>query len=136
MDTTSRTEEARRSARSTALWAGILVPPAAWFAQLLVSDLLYELGCAPGARGGEVFGISVDVWSFLVGVAAAAATIVAGVFTYRAWRRTAGGPHEPTWSSRARDMGWWGLVSVGLYLLIIVFGLFPPLVLGRCPAPL
>jgi hypothetical protein len=136
MDTATRTEEARRSARSPALWAGVLVPPAAWLAQLLVSDLLYELGCAPGGGGGVVFGLGVEVWSFLVGVVAAAATIVAGVFTFRAWRRTAGGLHEPTWSGRAREMGWWGLVSVGIYLLIIVFGLFPPLVMDRCPAPL
>jgi hypothetical protein len=131
-----RSEEAHRSARSPALWAGLLVPPAAWAVQLVVSDLLFELGCAPGVQGPGAFGVGLRTWSLLVGVVAALATMAAGLFTYRAWRRVPGGPHEPTWSNRARDMGWWGLVSVAFYLLIIVFGLFPPLLLADCRLPL
>jgi hypothetical protein len=135
MSAAGRSDEARRWSRSPALWAGVAVPPAAWFAQLAVSDLLFELGCSRGVRGHQVFGLDLEVWSLAVGVLAAAATLVAGAFTYRAWRRLPAGPHEPTWSTRAREMAWWGLVSVAIYLLIIVFGLFPPLVLDGCVTP-
>jgi hypothetical protein len=128
-----RSEEARRSARSPALWAGLLVPPAAWGMQLVLSDLLFELGCGPGVQGPGLFGVGLRTWSLLVGLVAAGATVAVGLLTHRAWRGLAGGPHEPTWSNRARDMGWWGLVSVAFYLLIIVFGLFPPLFLTDCP---
>jgi hypothetical protein len=131
----SERSDARRTARSVALWAGILVPPAAWGLQLVVADLLFELGCAPGVRGHAVFGVSLRAWTLIVTAGAAAATVLAGLLAYRAWRRV---PDTPgvTWAERARGMGWWGLVSAGLYLLIILFGAFPPLFLGECAPPL
>jgi hypothetical protein len=136
METASRTEEARGSARSPALWAGLLVPPLAWAVQLVLSDLLFELGCAPGVQGRGLFGVGLATWSLLVSVAAVAATAAAGVFTLRAWRRLRGLRSEATWAHRAREMSWWGLVSVGIYLTIIVFGAFVPLILSDCGASL
>jgi hypothetical protein len=134
MAASARTE-ARRTARSVALWAGILVPPAAWGLQLVVADLLFELGCAPGVRGHVIFGVGLRTWTLVVTAGAAAATVLAGVLAYRAWRRVPDRP-EVTWAERARAMGWWGLVSAGLYLLIILFGAFPPLFLNECAPPL
>jgi hypothetical protein len=131
----SERSEARRTARSVALWAGILVPPAAWGAQLVMADLLFELGCAPGVGGRALFGVGLRAWALIVTAGAAGVTVLAGLLAYRAWRRlpdTSG----VTWVERARGMGWWGLVSVGLYLTIIVFGVFPPLFLNECAPPL
>ena len=131
----SERSEARRTARSMALWAGILVPPAAWGAQLVMADLLFELGCAPGVRGRALFGVALRSWALIVTAGAAGVTVLAGLLAYRSWRRlpdTAG----VTWAQRARGMGWWGLVSAGLYLTIIVFGVFPPLFLNECAPPL
>ena len=122
---------ARRSARSVGLWAGILVPPAAWGVQLLVSDLLFELGCAPGAEGRGPFGLSLEAWTLGVTAVAAGATLVAGILAFRAWRGY-GDADGTTWGERARTMGWWGLVSVGLYGALIVYGAFPPLLLEAC----
>ena len=136
METAARSEEARGSARSPALWAGLVVPPAAWGVQLVLSDLLFEMGCAPGVQGQGLFGVGLATWSLVVSAAAIAATAAAGLFTYRAWRRLRDVASDATWAHRAREMAWWGLVSVGLYLLIIVFGAFVPLILTECSASL
>lgn len=134
MVASERPDQARRTGRSAALWAGILVPPAAWGAQLVIADLLFELGCAPGVRGNAFFGVGLRTWALLVTAGAAVATVVAGLLAYRAWRRVP--DSGSTWAERARGMGWWGLASVGLYLMIIVFGAFPPLFLSECAPPL
>ena len=131
---TDRADPARRTARSVALWAGIVVPPAAWAFQLMLSDLLFELGCAPGVRGQDVFGLSFQAATLLLTAVAAGATVLAGVLTLRAWRPLRHA-EDTTWGERARTMGWWGLVSVGLYLAIILYGAFPPLFLEACAPP-
>jgi hypothetical protein len=124
----------RRTARSPATWAALVVPPLAWGFQLFVGDMLFELGCAPGVRGHVVFGLGLRPWSGIITGAAAGATLVAGAFAVRAWRR-ARSWGDVRWAERARTMLWWGLVSVGFYLLIILYGAFPPLFVNEC-APL
>jgi hypothetical protein len=124
-----------RATRSVALWAGILVPPAAWGVQLVLADLLFELGCAPGVRGHVVFGVSLSAWTLMVTAAATAATVAAGIGAFRAWRRTPSRT-DATWAHRARGMAWWGIVSAGFYLLIILYGAFPPAFLNECAPPL
>jgi uncharacterized membrane protein len=136
METASRSDEARSSARSPALWGGLLVPPTAWAVQLVLSDMLFEMGCAPGVQGRGLFGVGLATWSLVVSVAAIAATAAAGLFSYRAWRRLRDLGSEATWAARAREMAWWGLVSVGIYLSIIVYGAFVPLILTDCSASL
>ena len=127
--------EARRTARSPAVWAGLLVPPLAWAAQLVLSDLLFELGCGPGVRGSAVFGLSLRTVALMVSGLAVLATLAVGLATVREWRRLRDLPEEVTAAGRARDMAWWAVLSVGFYLVIIVFGIFPPLALAEC-APL
>ncbi|HEX2032188.1 MAG TPA: hypothetical protein VHL78_12450, partial [Actinomycetota bacterium] len=68
-----------RSPRSLVVWAGLLVPPLAWGAQLVLADLLFELGCAPGVEGERLAGLGLGGWAVLVTVAAAAATAVTGL---------------------------------------------------------
>ena len=48
------------SARSFPLWFGVLAPPLAWGAHLLLGDLIFELGCAPGVRGHTLVGLSLE----------------------------------------------------------------------------
>ena len=97
METAARSEEARGSARSPALWAGLVVPPAAWGVQLVLSDLLFEMGCAPGVQGQGLFGVGLATWSLVVSAAAIVTTAAAGLFTYRAWRRLRDVASDATW---------------------------------------
>jgi hypothetical protein len=123
------------SPRSIPLWAGVVVPPLVWAIQLVLGDMLFEVGCAPGVEGRELAGLSLEAWSVAVSAAAAAVTVVAGVMAVRAWRRVRarsdGAPLD-----RARAMAAMGVGSSGLYLALIVFGLFPPFLLETCaPIP-
>jgi hypothetical protein len=122
--------------RSVPLWAGVLVPPGAWAAQLFLSDLMIELACSPGNPGGDVFGADLRVWAVAGTVVLAAATVVAGVWAYGALRRLRDYPGEPGWLDRARAFAWAGVASAALYGALILFGLFGPLVLPSCEAPL
>lgn len=96
-----------------ALWAGLLVPPAAWMLDLLVMYSLQRYVC----RGGAV-------WLFhLTTVGTLLPVVIVGAVAWRAWR-DAGEPHETTGggvAGRSRFMALWGLVfSISFALLIVV----------------
>lgn len=123
------------SPRSLPLWAGVVVPPLAWAIQLVLGDMLFEAGCGPGVEGRDLAGLTLEAWSVVVSAAAAGITVVAGVMATRAWRRVrAGSDGAPL--DRAGAMALMGMASSGLYLALIVFGLFPPFLLETCaPVP-
>ncbi len=124
-----------RNTRSFPLWFGLLGPPAAWGMHLVLGDMIYEIGCAPGMRRHEILGQSLHLWAFLMTVVLAAVTASAGVFAFRAWRQLRQ-LRDGTSLDRATAMAIAGIGSSGLYLLIIVFGLFPSLILRVCtPSP-
>lgn len=137
MTEASRAQEVRQrwidpaSPRSVLLWAGIAVPPLAWAVQLVMGDLLFELGCAPGVGGRDLAGLALESWIVVVSAAAAAATVAAGAMSFGAWRRLRGRHDGAAWD-RAHAMAVMGIASAGLYLLIIVFGFFPAFVLRTC----
>jgi hypothetical protein len=122
--------------RSVPLWAGVLVPPGAWAAQLFLTDLMIELACSPGNAGGDVFGTDLRIWAVVGTTILAAATLGAGAWAYSALRRLRDYPGEPGWLDRARAFAWAGVASAVLYGALILFGLFGPLVLPSCEAPL
>jgi hypothetical protein len=133
-----RASEAARvgGPRSLPLWAGVLVPPGAWAIQLFMSDLMIELACSPGNVGGDVFGADPRTWAVAGTIVLAAAAGGAGLWAYSAMRRLRSYPAETGWVDRARAFAWSGVASAAIYGTLIVFGLFGPLVLQSCEAPL
>jgi hypothetical protein len=119
------------SPRSFALWFGVLGPPVAWGANLVLGDLIFELGCSPGLRGPGILGLSLEAWSLIQTVALAAVTVVAGVFAYRAWRELGRISNGTAWG-RAHAMAIAGLASAAIYLALIVYGFMAPFFLDRC----
>jgi hypothetical protein len=124
-----------RNTRSFPLWFGVLGPPAAWGAHLVLGDLIYELGCAQGMRRHAIFGQSLDFWALLMTAVLAAVTAGAGVLAFRAWRQLRP-QQDGTALSRATAMAVAGVGSSLLYLVIILFALLPSLFLRACsPSP-
>jgi hypothetical protein len=119
------------SARSPALWFGVLGPPLAWGAHLLLGDLIFELGCADGVRGQALFGIPLEVWSWIQTGVLAAVILLAGLAAWRAHRRLRDRT-STTEVDRARAMALAGMGSAALYLAIVLYGVLPPLLLHRC----
>ncbi|HJP65787.1 MAG TPA: hypothetical protein VKA30_05720, partial [Actinomycetota bacterium] len=77
--------------RSFPLWFGVLGPPLAWAAHLLLGDALFELGCGPGFSRHEIYGLPFQFWAILQTVVLLGVDLAAGLFAvwaYRALRRT------------------------------------------------
>jgi hypothetical protein len=106
-------ERFSRTRGKLALWAGLLVPPAAWMLHLLVSYSLQRYICRTGA-----------VWLFHLTTAATLLPVIAvGWVAWRAWRDT-GAPRETTGSGvlgRSRFMALSGVaLSIAFAVLILV----------------
>lgn len=124
-----------RSTRSFPLWFGILAPPLAWLTHLLLGDLIYELGCAPGMRAKEILGLSLHTWTVAATATLLAVTVAAGILALRALRQlraeSDGGSLD-----RATAMAFVAVASSALYGAILAFGLVPSFVLPSClPSP-
>lgn len=124
-----------RSPRSFLLWFGVLAPPTAWGAHLLLGDLIFELGCARGVRGGDLFGLSLTAWGYLQTSVLLSISVLGGVLAFLGWRQVPGRRDEVTWVDRARGFAIAGIASGILYSLIIGYGLFA-LILDPCTPPL
>jgi len=121
------------SSRSFVLWFGVLGPPLAWAAHLLLGDGLFELGCGPGFQRQEIYGLPFQFWDWLQTSILLAVVIVAGVLALRAHRRLREARLDnPTILGRARGMALAGVGSAFIYGLLLVFGLLPPLFLKTC----
>lgn len=120
-----------RNTRSFPLWFGLLEPPAALGVFIVLGDLIFELGCAPGMRTPEILGQSLVFWGVLMTATLAAVTALAGLLAFRAWRELRR-QQNGTSLGRATAMAVAGVGSSLLYLLILLFGLLPPLFLHVC----
>jgi hypothetical protein len=125
-----------RSTRSFPLWFGTLAPPLAWAAHLVAGDLIFELFCSGGARSPDIVGIPLRTAALIETAAFAGVCLLAGALAFgalRRLRREEEGPGAVTLAfTRARAMAVAGLILSALFLLIIVFGFFPSLVLAAC----
>lgn len=119
------------SPRSVVMWVGLVVPPLAWGAQLVLGDFLFELGCAPGVEGERLAGLTLPGWAVVISVVAAAATATAGVGAALAWRRLRARA-DGVRLGRARALAAMGAAHSVVYLALILFGAIPPLVLEPC----
>lgn len=139
MTETAPSERARRitqdeTTRSLALWFGILAGPLAWTVQTLVAPDLHEVLCYPGAgaSAGAVYGVPIETVIVVLSAALLGATVLAGLVSYRCWRRgkSAAANERATWMARAGV-----LVSV-LFGLAIAIGFLPVVLLDACEVPL
>ena len=134
-----RVESSSRVAgtRSFALWFGVLGPPLAWAAHLLLGDGLFELGCGPGFAERAIYGLGFEFWDVLQTCLFLAIDVAAGVLALRAHRRlrlpeTERAVSNPTVLGRARGMAVVGMASALIYGALLVFGLLPPFFLRAC----
>jgi hypothetical protein len=119
------------SPRSLPLWYGVLGPPLLWGAQLVLGDLIFELGCSPGVPKRHFLLLPLKGWALIMVGVALAADLVAGAVALGAWRRlrveSDGGPFE-----RAHALALAGMLSSVVYGLLLVYGLFPTFFLHTC----
>jgi len=123
------------SPRSFALWFGVLAPPLAWGAHLVLGDLIFELGCAPAVGGTGILGLPLEAWALIQTAFLGAVTVAAGVMALSAWRRLRAISNGTAWG-RAHAMALAGMGSAFVYLVLIVYGLMAPLFLTRCTTSL
>ncbi|HEY3209369.1 MAG TPA: hypothetical protein VGL18_06190 [Actinomycetota bacterium] len=124
-----------RSSRSFALWFGLLGPPLAWGAHLLMGDGIFEFGCAKSFTEKAIFGVSLTTWAVIETALMAAITVLAGVLSFRAWQRLRT-ERDGTSHDRATAMAVMGMASGVFYLLIILFGFLPSILLRACETSL
>jgi hypothetical protein len=119
------------SPRSLPLWFGVVAPPLAWGAHLLLGDLIFELGCSAGVRGHRLAGLSLETWAILQTIVAAAIIVTAGALAAAAFRRIVATSDGTAWS-RAHALALAGMASGAIYLILVVYGLVAPLFLNGC----
>jgi amino acid transporter len=111
-------------------WFGILGPPAAWAAQLLLSDAFAEVGCEAGGFS------SISLVLVVITVAALAIAVAAGVVSFVRFRRAGSREDNPARLERMRFMTLCGCLSSGLFVVLIILGgIVPHLLLSSCAAP-
>jgi hypothetical protein len=123
------------SSRSFPLWFAVVGPPLAWGANLVLGDLISELGCSPGVRGHRLFGLSFQAADIIQSVVAAGIILLAAILALGAWRRLRTAPDGTPWG-RAHTMALWGMASSLIFFLLVVYGLTTHLFLDSCSSPL
>jgi hypothetical protein len=128
-----------RPSRSKALWFGVLAGPVLWGVQFYVNYQWEEvLACSASARDrGVVLGLGVRTWVVLVNTVVCAVILAALAVSFRCYRRTAvveaGGVRT---SEHYRDVAHWmafaGIANSILFLLLVVGGYAPAIVLKTC----
>jgi hypothetical protein len=115
------------------LWFAVLTGPLAWALHLTINYSLEEwFACSPATQTrGQILGVGVDVVALLVNAVLLLATIAAGLVAVSCWRQVRTDRDEGD-ITRAGWMALAGIMNSVLYLIIIVFGFAPPLILGVC----
>jgi len=132
--------------RSKPLWFGVLAAPILWAVQLGINYQWEEfLACSPSntTHPGYVFGIDVRTWVVIVNVVVTVGTLAALATSIRCWRRTSvvpvGGSGIRTTEHRRDTAHWMALAGIAnsvLFLLFIVAGFGPAVILRPCQSPL
>lgn len=117
-----------------AQWVDVLAPPGAWATQFLLNyNLADSLGCSPSAL--RFLGMDAGVKTAIGAVTAVAALVcvVTGALSLAAYRRYRAA--DPTTGQRARWMALAGVMVAVLFLLMILTGFLPLVVLNPPCAP-
>lgn len=112
------------------MWAGILLAPAAWTVQHVLSYGVSEAHCDPA---GRQWGVPYDVWvvsTAAVAIALAAGGLVASVAAYRAVRDADVDDDPPP--GRVWLMSVCGLVISPLFIAMILLSGIGSLLLAHC----
>ena len=127
----------RERGGSWLLWFGVLTGPIAWFTHMSVNYSLEEwFACSPATQTpGEVLGLGVREFAAVLTAVLAAITIAALVVSIRCWRKGRAVPASGNTPDRAQWMAIAGIMNSVLYLIIILFGFAPSLILGVCQGP-
>ena len=125
---TGERREPRQDRGALALaWFGILGPPAAWAAQLLISDAFAEVGCEAGGFS------SISLVLVVVTLVALAIALAAGIVSFVRYRGAPARDGDATRLERMRFMTLLGCMSSGLFVILIVLGgIVPHLVMSTC----
>jgi hypothetical protein len=106
------------------LWAGLLVPPAAWLLQLQAAYLMVYVSCATGG----------NLAYHLASLAALAVAAAGGLLSWRNWRRA--GPEVPGERggplTRSRFMALLGVLTGALFSVVIIAQWLPGFILPPC----
>ena len=118
-----------------AQWFGVLGPAAAWSAQFLVSYNVADTGsCSPAAPRFLATGAGLKLVVAVVSSLALAVTVVAGAVSYHCWKRLH--DEDPTPGHRASWLAVAGMMSSGLFFLMIAASYLPLVFLSPCkPTP-
>ncbi|MFP5297990.1 MAG: hypothetical protein ACLGHL_03255 [Actinomycetota bacterium] len=114
-----------------ALWFSSLAGPVAWTLQVIVNYSLEEIACSAGSSSpGRIWGVGVDpialVWNTLLVVVTVAALGV----SVACIRRTR--TEDPSTGRRASWMSGAALMSSGLFLIGLLMGYLPVVMLDVC----
>lgn len=120
------------------LWFAVLGGAGAWSLHLVVGWGLEEIACGTGSAGQDLLGIGLVPWLAGTHLVLAAVAASALALSWRFWRRAErardGGDADEPPLGRVAFMALFGLLSNGLFLLIIVYGIVSLLFLGPCLA--
>jgi hypothetical protein len=124
--------------QSLFLWFGLLTGPGAWTIMLLVNYSLEEvISCtAAAATPGVVLGFGVKPIVLILNTVLAAATLLAGLVSFRCYRLLTRSEIKSATDERARWMAVAGIMLSILFLVIIVVSSAPPFLLDVCEPPL
>ncbi|HXU90273.1 MAG TPA: hypothetical protein VFQ62_15575 [Methylomirabilota bacterium] len=106
------------------LWLAIVVGPLAWLVYLTTAYALVPWACRR-PTGGMI--------ALLAAGVVALALSTAGLITaWQAWRRVGSGTTAGTITGRMRFMALTGIGTSALFVLIVVAGMLPLLILAPC----
>jgi hypothetical protein len=123
----------QESRGSAALWFAVLGSPVAWLGHLGISYALEDvIACAPATTDrGEILGFSSDEVSWVLNSVMALIAAAAGLTALAAWRRLRHASDGDR-LERSQWMAFAGLVEGAIFLVAIVLGYLPPLLLDTC----
>jgi hypothetical protein len=104
----------------------VLGPPLAWGANVVLGDLIYELGCSGGMRRTAIFGLSLRFWGVLQTAVLLGVIVLAGLGAARAWREVRS-LRDGTATLRAQALSVAGIASAIGYSAILLFAFVPQL---------
>lgn len=134
MSSARTVQDSRAGTRRSPLgWLGLLVPPAAWAAQLMSSWAFGEVvACAPAATPtGVILGLELNGFLAIVNAGLLAVTVLAGVGAFVELRRVRTGS-DPTPGERVTWLAKTGVLSSALFAVLIAVSFVPIGLIERC----
>jgi hypothetical protein len=121
---TPQTNDVSQERDLLALWTGLLLPPFAWFLHQQLSYMLVLWACASGRQ-------------FVLHLVTVAMLLLAGAggfIAWRNWQRTGRGWSDEAGGMRPRSrfMAVAGLLSSGMFVLVILAQEIPSFLLNAC----